>query len=255
MRRSLLLPLLLVTALFAAACTSASGATVVPGATPGPRATPGTPSVVTLGDSVAAGAECDCDPFPALYAKDQHAVDVNLAESGATASDVRDELPGNSGALAKAAEVLIMIGANDVAGTIDDPATYPAAATSVQNDVTATIAGIEKSHSVPVIVLGYWNVVLDGQVGQETYGPDGVKAAAQATAMINNALQVAASTNAEAEYVSTEPAFHGDDGSHDPTDLLAADGDHPNAAGQAAIAALLPPLPGSDSSAAAVAKG
>jgi acyl-CoA thioesterase-1 len=238
----------LVLVLFAGACTSASGATVIPGATPGTRGTPGTPSVVTLGDSVAAGAECGCDPFPGLYAKDQHAVDVNLAESGATASDVRGELPGDSGALSRAAEVLIMIGANDVAGTIDDPATYPVAAAGVQNDVTATIAGIEKSHSVPVIVLGYWNVVLDGQVGQETYGPDGVKAAAQATTMINNALRAAASTNAEAEFISTEPAFHGDDGTHDPTDLLAADGDHPNAAGQAAIAALLPPLPGKGSS-------
>jgi len=242
-RRSSLLAAL-VAVLLAGACGTASGATVIPGGTPGPRPTPGTPSVVTLGDSVAAGAECDCDPFPALYAKDQHAIDVNLAESGAKAADVRDELPGNSGALAKAAEVLIMIGANDVADTIDDPSTYPAAASSVQNDVTATIAGIEKSHTVPVIVLGYWNVVLDGQVGQETYGPDGVKAAAQATAMINNALQAAASTNAEAEYITTEPAFHGGDGTHDPTDLLAPDGDHPNAAGQAAIAALLPPLPG-----------
>jgi acyl-CoA thioesterase-1 len=239
----------LVLALFAVACATASGATVIPGATPGAGGTPGTPSVVTLGDSVAAGAECDCDPFPARYAKDQHAIDVNLAESGATAADVRAQLPADSGALSTAAEVLIMIGANDVANTIDDPATYPAAASSVQNDVTAMIAGIEKSHSVPVIVLGYWNVVQDGQVGRQTYGPAGVRAAGEATSMINNALRAAASTSAQAEYITTAPAFHGDDGAHDPTDLLASDGDHPNAAGQAAIAALLPPLP------TAVAKG
>jgi lysophospholipase L1-like esterase len=226
------------TAVLLVACDTASAATTVPGAVPA-----GTPSVVTLGDSVAAGAVCDCDPFPALYAKGQHAVDVNLAESGETASDMRDQLPGDLGAVSQAAEVLIMIGANDVADTIDDPSTYPAAATSVQNDVTATIADIEKTHTVPVIVLGYWNVVLDGQVGQQTYGPDGVRAAAQATSMINNALQAAASTNADAEYISTDPAFHGVDGNHDPTDLLASDGDHPNADGQAAIAALLPPLP------------
>ena len=241
-------------ALLTAACGTASA--VIPDATPGAPGTPGTPSVVTLGDSVAAGAECDCDPFPALYAKGQHAIDVNLAESGATAADVRDELPDDSAALSRAAEVLIMIGANDVADTIDDPTTYSAAAAGVQDDVTATIAGIEKSHSVPVIVLGYWNVVLDGQVGQETYGPDGVRAAAQATSMINNALAAAASTNTKAEYITTEPAFHGDDGTHDPTDLLASDGDHPNAAGQAAIAALLPPLPGaSPATGAAAAKG
>jgi acyl-CoA thioesterase-1 len=230
-------------ALLPGACAVASAATAGPGATPGIRGTPATPSVVTLGDSVAAGAECGCDPFPALYAEDQHAIDVNLAESGATAADVRDQLPGDLGALSRAAEVLIMIGANDVADTIGDPTTYSAAAAGVQNDVTATIAGIERSHSVPVIVLGYWNVVLDGRVGQQTYGPDGVRAAAQATSMIDNALRAAASTNADARYITTGPAFHGADGTHDPTDLLAADGDHPNAAGQAAIAALLPPLP------------
>jgi lysophospholipase L1-like esterase len=241
-RRPLLLHTFLGAALLLGACAGASAATAVPGAPPGVRETPGTPSVVTLGDSVAAGSECGCDPFPARYARAQHAVDVNLAESGATASDVRDELPGDRGALSRAAEVLIMIGANDVADTIDDPTTYAAAAAGVRNDVTATIAGIEQSHSVPVIVLGYWNVVLDGRVGQQTYGPAGVRAAAQATAMINNALRAAAATDPDARYISTEPAFHGADGTHDPTGLLATDGDHPNAAGQAAIAALLPPL-------------
>ena len=247
------LPVVLVVVLFAGACGTASGATVLPGAAPVTRGTPGTPSVVTLGDSVAAGAECGCDPFPALYAKDQHAIDVNLAESGATAAAVRDELTDDSAALSRAAEVLIMIGANDVADTIDDPTTYSAAAAGVQSDVTATIAGIEQAHSVPVIVLGYWNVVLDGQVGKEAYGADGVRAAAQATSMINDALEAAASTNAKAEYITTEPAFHGDDGTHDPTDLLASDGDHPNAAGQAAIAALLPSLPGTRAAASAAA--
>ncbi|WP_245665986.1 SGNH/GDSL hydrolase family protein [Actinoplanes subtropicus] len=246
----MLLPTVLVLVLFVGACTGVSEATVIH------PAAPGTPTVVTLGDSVAAGAECDCDPFPALYTKDQHAIDVNLAESGATAADVRAQLPTDNGALSQAAEVLIMIGANDVADTIDDPTTYAAAASGVQTDVTATIADIEKAHSVPVIVLGYWNVVQDGRVGQKSYGPDGVRAATEATNMINNALAAAASTNAEAEYISTEPAFHGDDGNQDPTDLLASDGDHPNAAGQAAIAALLPALPGNraSSSAAAAAK-
>jgi acyl-CoA thioesterase-1 len=230
-----------VLALFVVACDAASGTAAIPGE-PGAQAEPGTPSVVTLGDSVAAGAECDCDAFPALYAKSQHAVDINLAESGATAADVRDQLSGDSDALSRAAQVLIMIGANDVADTIDDPSSYPAAAAGVREDVTATIADIEKSHSVPVIVLGYWNVVLDGQVGEKTYGPTGMRDAAQATNLINGALAAAASTNAQAEYITTDPAFHGRSGTHDPTDLLASDGDHPNAAGQAAIAALLPTL-------------
>jgi len=240
-----------VLALFVVACDTVSGTAAIPGEEPGGPGEPGTPTIVTLGDSVAAGAECDCDPFPALYAKRQHAVDVNLAESGATAADVRGQLPDNSGALSKAAEVLIMIGANDVADTIDDPSTYPAAADGVREDVTAMIAGIEKAHHVPVIVLGYWNVVLDGQVGEKTYGADGMRDATQATNLINSALAAAAATNAQAEYISTAPAFHGPDGTHDPTDLLASDGDHPNAAGQAAIATLLPALPESPAAAAA----
>ena len=54
-----------------------------------PRASGGDPlmpTVVTLGDSVPAGAACGCDPFPTLYARAQHAVDVNLAERGSTAA-------------------------------------------------------------------------------------------------------------------------------------------------------------------------
>ncbi|MFF5290476.1 SGNH/GDSL hydrolase family protein [Paractinoplanes globisporus] len=203
------------------------------------------PTVVTLGDSVPAGAACGCDPFPTLYARDQHAVDVNLAESGSTAADVRAEIPAESDVLATAAEVVIMTGANDVADTIDDNTSYTAAAAGVQSDVTATIAAIEQIRPVPVIVLGYWNVVEDGQVGADTYGPDGVRDAAEATTLVNNALEAAAKTSPEATYISTLPAFHGQDGTHDPTGLLAPDGDHPNAAGHAAIAALLPPLPAS----------
>ena len=247
----MLLPTLVVLALFAGACATASGAAAIPGATPGTRGTPGTPSVVTLGDSVAAGAECDCDPFPARYAKNQHAIDVNLAESGATAADVRAQLPENSAVLSHAAEVLIMIGANDVADTIDDPSSYPAAAAGVRADVAAAIADIEKSHSVPVIVLGYWNVVLDGEVAEKTYGPSGVRDATQATNKINSALAAAASTSPQVEYISTDPAFHGQSGTQDPTDLLASDGDHPNAAGQEAIAALLPSLASNRAAAAA----
>jgi len=93
-----------------------------------------------------------------------------------------------------------------------------------------------------VVVLGYWNVVLDGRVGATEYGPDEARAAADATTRVNDALRDAAAATG-ATYVPTLAAFHGDDGTLDPTRLLAADGDHPNAAGHAAIAALIPPLP------------
>ncbi|WP_249997696.1 SGNH/GDSL hydrolase family protein [Actinoplanes sp. M2I2] len=199
------------------------------------------PEVLTLGDSVAAGSACGCSPFPALYARAQHATDVNLARSGATAADVRAAVPAERSQVASAAEVVIMIGANDMAAVFGHPAQYATVAAGVDDDVTATVTAIEQLHRVPVILLGYWNVVQDGQVGAAQYGADGVRDAARATALVNQALRDAA-TRTGATFVPTEPAFHGDDGSHDPTGLLAPDGDHPNAAGQAAIAALLPPL-------------
>ncbi|WP_250036299.1 SGNH/GDSL hydrolase family protein [Paractinoplanes maris] len=199
------------------------------------------PTVVTLGDSVAAGAACGCAPFPALYARAQHATDVDLAESGATAADVRDAVPGERAELSAAAEVVIMIGANDVAAVFGEPGRYAGVADGVGDDVAATVTRIEQLHKVPVVVLGYWNVVQDGQVGAARYGSDGVRDAARAPGLVNRALQAAA-TRTGATFVPTEAAFHGDDGAHDPTGLLAPDGDHPDAAGQAAIAALLPPL-------------
>ncbi|MCY1142057.1 SGNH/GDSL hydrolase family protein [Actinoplanes sp. Pm04-4] len=205
------------------------------GEAPAPR------TVVTLGDSVAAGAACGCEPFPALYARTQHATDVDLAESGATAADVRAGLGGMRADLSSAAEVIIMIGANDMADVFSQPSRYGAVADGVEDDVAATVTSIRQLHRVPVVVLGYWNVVQDGQVGAAAYGAQGLRDAARATALVNQALRTAAARTG-ATFVPTEPAFHGDDGGRDPTGLLAPDGDHPNAAGQAAIAALLPPL-------------
>ncbi|GAA0584453.1 hypothetical protein GCM10010172_81790 [Paractinoplanes ferrugineus] len=219
-----------------AACAAPAPTAVAP-LPPTPR------TVVTLGDSVPAGSACDCEPFPQLYARAQHATDVNLAEPGSTATDLRTALPAEREVLSTAAEVIIMTGANDLAADFDpaqDP-DYAAIASGVQADVAASVAAIEQIHKVPVIVLGYWNVVLDGRVGADEYGPSGVRAAADATAAINNALKSAAAQTG-ASYVSTFSAFHGPAGDQDPTTLLASDGDHPNAAGHEAIAALLPPL-------------
>ena len=204
-------------------------------------AAPATPSVVTLGDSVPAGSNCGCTPFPALYATTQHATNVNLAVPGTTSADVRAALHTERTPLSSATEVVIMIGANDIADVFDDPSRYATVASGVEQNVTALVAQIRDTRKVPVIVLGYWNVMQDGQVGASNYGPDGVANATRATTLINQALQRAATT-AGTTYVSTSEAFHGHDGTDDPTDLLAPDGDHPNAAGQAAIAALIPPL-------------
>jgi acyl-CoA thioesterase I len=223
--------------LLAALCCLAACGTAAPAALPASLAK----VVVTLGDSVPAGTACDCDPFPALYARAQHAVDENLAVAGYTSADVLTQVTGARDTLADADEVVLMIGANDLAAAFDDDTSYAQAAATMRANVAGAIDKVEAIRRTPVVVLGYWNVVRDGKVGADEYGPDGVRRAATATAYANDGLEQAAAQTG-ATYVSTDAAFHGPDGSRDPTSLLASDGDHPNAAGHAAIAALLPPL-------------
>jgi acyl-CoA thioesterase-1 len=62
-----------------------------------------------------------------------------------------------------------------------------------------------------------------------------VKASEEATAYANNAVLGAARATG-ATYVSTSSVFKGANGRTDPTSLLAADGDHPNARGHQLIA-------------------
>jgi acyl-CoA thioesterase-1 len=207
-------------------------------ATPAPAPT-SEPVIVTLGDSVPAGTACDCDPFPTTYARRVHAVSDNLAVPGYTSADVLAQIPGVRSHLAGADEVVLMVGANDLAAAFDDDSSLSDAADTMQQNVTASIKAIDAVRVSTVLVLGYWNVVQDGQVGAASYGPSGVKRSLKATEYANRSLQAAAEQT-RAVYISTDAAFHGADGTKDPTGLLAPDGDHPNAAGHAAIAALLP---------------
>jgi lysophospholipase L1-like esterase len=78
-------------------------------------------------------------------------------------------------------------------------------------------------------------VVKDGAVGLAEYGAAGLASAEAATRYCNRALREAAQRSG-ARYVPTTPVFKGTDRDQDPTNLLAADGDHPNAAGHQAIA-------------------
>jgi lysophospholipase L1-like esterase len=211
-------------------------------AAPAPvHSSPAEAVVVTLGDSVPAGSACDCDPFPVTYARAVHAVSDNLAVPGYTSADVLAQIPGVRSRLATADEVVLMIGANDLATAFEADTSFPDAATTMQQNVVASIRAIDAVRATTVLVLGYWNVVQDGQVAAAAYGPAGVKRSVTATEYANDGLREAAAET-HATYVSTDAAFHGPDGTQDPTNLLAADGDHPNAAGHAAIAALLPPL-------------
>ncbi|MET0494396.1 MAG: SGNH/GDSL hydrolase family protein [Actinoplanes sp.] len=203
--------------------------------------------VLALGDSVPAGTACGCEPFPDLYARklapDAQATD--LARPGLTSGDLLSQIddPAIQATIRSASVIVIMVGANDLATVFaagGDTAAYHRAATAVDANVTAALrrARAVRAAFIPILVLGYWNVVEDGDVARADYSAADTTQAAIITAYTNNALHAAA-TAGFATYVPTLPAFKGSNGTANPTGLLSGDGDHPNARGHAAIAAAL----------------
>ncbi len=109
-------------------------------------------------------------------------------------------------------------------------------ASRVRANVTETIRVLQELRpGVRVVVAGYWNVVKDGRVGRADYGSWGMRKARQATAWANWAIRESAAAR-HTSFVSTYDGFKGVHGRHDPTWLLASDGDHPDARGHAEIA-------------------
>jgi len=218
-------------------------------------APPSSRSIVHFGDSVPSGWACRCTPYPALHASlaagrtGDHVVATNLARPGDTSVDARRRVESATSvaAIRKSDAVVFMIGANDFGASFgqvwhgaDPDRTYAPVAARVQANLTSTIARVRALHRTPVriVVLGYWNVMKDGKVARAAYGPAGVKAANQATAYANKAILLAARATG-ATYLPTYAVFKGVDGKTDPTSLLAADGDHPNARGHQRIAQAL----------------
>jgi lysophospholipase L1-like esterase len=209
------------------------------------------PVVLGFGNSVPSGTACLCENFVSAYAamvaagtNTKAAVD-NDAVPGSTSADVVNQLGRtNVQAQVKAATtVLIMTGANDFNDSFDQvslgaPAadSYAPVATAVQDNVTAIV---EKIHSLNgnahVVVLDYWAAMEDGAVAAKDYDAAAMAASLACTSAVNDALAVAAKA-AGATYVSTYTAFKGSNGTNDPSALLAADGDHPDAAGHQLIA-------------------
>ena len=220
----------------------AAGTTLAPATT---TTTVKDPVVVGLGNSVPSGAACSCVNFVRAYAAMVKATVENDAVSGSTSADVVNQLAAGAvqAHLKAATTVLIMTGANDFNDAFDEvslgaPAapTYSPVATAVQDNVTAVVQKIHALNgNAQVVVLDYWAAMEDGAVAAKDYDAPTMAASVASTTYVNDALSVAAKATG-ALYISTYAAFKGPAGANDPTGLLAADGDHPNAAGHQLIA-------------------
>lgn len=238
--------------------TVSSGPRVANAATVRSAATP--LREVALGDSVTAAHACGCTGFPTRFGRDLTAatgipvtVDTH-GINGATATDALNasRQPTLHAELQSADVVVLTIGANDVeplVSAVPDPARTAATAAwqaqvqagvqDVSSSVDALLADLDASPRHPqVFVTGYWAVGLDGAVAESAYTPRQAAAQVQLTSEVNDALAADAARHADT-YVDLGPVFHGEDGTVDPTSLLAPDGDHPSALGHAAIAEAL----------------
>src|SRR6478735_3534611 len=210
-------------------------------------------TVVALGDSVPSAGSCDCTGYverlsASLRRATGRPVTVhNDATGGWTTADVEKDLtsPSTSRHLSNADLVIVEVGANDFdLDRVDDPACLPASTSScwrsTMSDLRAGLAQIvsdirtaDRNPEVHIAVVGYWNVTVDGAVGQSR-GDAFVTGSDDLTRAVNSTIARVAST-LNAVYVDAYSPLKGD-GSLDPTSALLNDGDHPNAKGHAIIA-------------------
>lgn len=224
-------------------------------------------TVVGLGDSVTAGAKCDCTNFVDLLATMLSARDhvpttaVNLGVGGLTAAGMVEQLRDTtvSRTVAAGDVVVITIGANDLQPALDwwdstqmrvadqggcsgacDDATLDAVGTDVAA-VVARVGALRGGRPTQVLVTDYWNVFEDGAIARADRGTAYLAWSDALTRRLN--ARICAAAAADATCVDLYVPFKGD-GTEDPTALLADDGDHPDADGHKVISqALLSALP------------
>ncbi|MDH2416483.1 SGNH/GDSL hydrolase family protein [Nocardioides sp. CER19] len=214
-------------------------------------------AVLALGDSVPSGHACDCQPFPQTYGsllsqRTGAPVSVdNRAVGGLDTADVIAQLrtPDVQGAVRRSDVVLLTIGANDfgdhhdqvVSGTCgggdrDCVSDELDALRAHLTAVLATIRSLRQGRPTTMLVTGYWNVFEDGDVARRAYGTAGLRASLALTRRANAVIS-SVSASAGARYVDLFTIF--EQPGRNVTALMAADGDHPNAAGHALIARTL----------------
>lgn len=180
----------------------------------------------------------------------------NVGLAGLTSGQLLESLSrkgSDDGRLVRSADIdLITIGANDF-GDDHDAVTSGACTPAGDADCTsdeleqlatnldAVIAAIHRlrdGRPTAILITGYWNVFEDGDVARSSFPEAGRAAAKKLTTTVNRVIEAAAQTSG-ARYVDLAGPFATKAPDGDPTDLLAPDGDHPNAAGHAVIAEAL----------------
>lgn len=226
---------------------------------PNPRHTPPSPSasanpirVLGLGDSVTYGSNCDCRDFIAgfgtlLRHQDDMPVRTdNEGEPGATTADLSDELSRDAklrSAVTRADIIVVTIGANDLNDSLHrwrsggcGVSCYQPGVEAMTDRLTTLLGKIHQLHTggaPQVLVTDYWNVFADGQVAGKAESA-GYPAWSDRVTRAANVGICKSATRTASTCVDLYLAFKPHPGS-DPTDLLADDGDHPNAAGTALI--------------------
>lgn len=252
-RRRWALVLLSSLALLATALLTAAGTADPPA--PPQRGAGGPLRVVGIGDSVTAGNACNCVDFVRLYARaltsrGTPATASNLGAGGLTSTQLLDEL-GRPGPLRDAVAggdvLLVTIGANDLYPALQQwsnggcpPSCWGPQVARVGATVGQLVSLAKKLRGDPheqVLVTGYWNVFDDGDEAAAARGTAYLAWSDRLSRALNAALCDAARRTG-ATCVDLYTPFKGD-GSRNPTPLLAADGDHPNAAGHRLIAGAL----------------
>lgn len=224
--------------------------------TPAAPTTPPPPlRIVGLGDSVPAAHGCGCEGFVGLSGDllsrliKRKVVVHNDAVGGWTSRDVVQDLRHGTSRdnLTDGADlVIIEAGANDLPmGRITDPQCHqvessqcfgPALA-AVRQALTAAVQLVrhdDPDHDVRIVLMGYWNVGVDGVVGRRL-GAEYVQGSNSVTLALNDVVRGVAAQNA-AIYVDAYTPLKGPDGGRDASPYLLNDGDHPNRAGHRLLA-------------------
>jgi lysophospholipase L1-like esterase len=237
------------------------------GPSSGPSASPATASpwsVVGLGDSVTSGYNCSCTPFVQRYADltaqrlGRKVTAQNLGQAGLTSGGLLDQLQTGAiaASVADADIVLVTIGANDAAGSMQEWSVgqcgqdcFDARTAQIRSTVTQVLQRIlqlRAGRPTEILLTTYWNVVEDGAVARQEFSAQYVQVSDALTREVNGALCDAtqavrdgqATPTSELICVDLYAPFKGN-GDQDPTALLAQDGDHPDAAGHELIAETL----------------